>query len=233
MDYYHLTRREIRPLLQKSPTRILEVGASAGGTLKWLKSLFPNCETTGVELNAGLRDELSQNADVAIIGGIGDCFSLLKTYDLILLLDVIEHVPDPVGTLRKLASLLRPDGHIIVSLPNVSHLSVSLPLLFRRRFTYEDAGILDRTHITFFVENTAIKLLNDANLVVTKGLLSGITGPRSKLIDLLSFGLLRHHLTKRYIMLAHLSERELVQPRVQWEIDQHANSAASRAISSL
>ena len=62
---------------------------------------------------------------------------------------------------------------MIVSVPNVAHLSVSIPLLFRREFAYQDAGILDRTHLRFFVEDTAVKLLNDFKLVVERGLASG------------------------------------------------------------
>ena len=49
--YYHIVRREIESLLPKDPIRILEVGAGAGATLKWLKTLYPNAETTAVELN--------------------------------------------------------------------------------------------------------------------------------------------------------------------------------------
>jgi 2-polyprenyl-3-methyl-5-hydroxy-6-metoxy-1,4-benzoquinol methylase len=218
MDYYHFVRREIQPLLPDVPSRILDVGAGAGATLKWLKTLYPSAETTGVELNSALSDELRQNADIAIIGDIGAAFARLATYDLILLLDVLEHVSDAKGTLELLVGLLRPGGNVIVSVPNISHLSVSVPLLLRRQFTYQDAGILDRTHRTFFVEETAVKLLNDANLVVTKGLVSGLAGPKSNLIDRLSFGFLRHHLARQYIMLGQLTASEFVQPRVRWKI---------------
>ena len=94
MNYYHFVRREIAPLLPRNATRILEVGAGAGATLKWLKSLYRLAVTTAVELNPALLDELKLNADVAIIGPIEDVFAELKTYDLILLLDVLEHLPD-------------------------------------------------------------------------------------------------------------------------------------------
>src|SRR5215467_7625981 len=106
MDYYHFVRREIAPLLPVSSSCILDVGAGAGGTLKWLKSLFPNAETTGVELNIAMQDELQKNADVAIIGSVDHCLKELGTYDLILLLDVLEHVPNPAGTLQSLVTLL-------------------------------------------------------------------------------------------------------------------------------
>jgi len=220
MDYYHFVRREIKPLLPQSPARILEVGAGAGVTLKWLKTLYPKAETTAVELNPDLLDELKQNVDVVIIGQIDEAFARLKTYDLILLLDVLEHLPDSTATLRELAKFLEAGGHIIVSVPNIAHLSVSVPLLLKRRFNYQDAGILDRTHLRFFVEDTAIKLLNDANVIVTAGLISGLQGPKAKLLDLLSFGLLRHHLAKQYVMLGQLGDRKIVQKRIRWAISQ-------------
>ena len=220
MDYYHFVRREIEPLLPKSPNRILEVGAGAGGTLKWLKTIYPEAETTAVELNPDLLDELKQNVDVAVIGQIDETFTELKTYDLILLLDVLEHLPDSTTTLRKLSKLLEPGGQVIVSVPNIAHLSVSVPLLLKRRFNYQDSGILDRTHLRFFVEDTAIKLLNDANLIVTSGLISGLQGPKAKLLDLVSFGLLRHHLAKQYIMLGQPADSEIVQEKIRWTVSQ-------------
>lgn len=188
--------------------------------MKWIKSLNPKTETTAVEINSTLLHELRRNVDVPIIGPIDDALPQLKTYDLILFLDVLEHLLDPTATFRNLSKFLETGGQIIVSVPNVAHWSVSIPLLLQHRFDYQDAGILDRTHLRFFVEDTAIKLLNDANFIVTAGVISGIQGPRSKLLDLLSFGALRHHLAKQYIMLGQLSDRELSQERIKWAIAQ-------------
>ena len=218
MDYYHWVRQEIKPLLPKSPSRVLEVGAGAGHTLKWIKELYPKTETTAVEINSALLQELRQNVDVPIIGPIDEALPQLKSYDLILFLDVLEHLSDPTATLRNLSKHLEANGQVIVSVPNIAHLSVSVPLLLQRRFDYQDAGILDRTHLKFFVEGTAIKLLNDANFIVTAGLVSGIQGPKSKLLDLVSFGGLRHHLAKQYIMLGQLTDGKLSQERIKWAL---------------
>jgi 2-polyprenyl-3-methyl-5-hydroxy-6-metoxy-1,4-benzoquinol methylase len=218
MEYYRWVRREIEPLLPKQCNRILEVGAGGGATLKWLKTLYPKAETTAVEINPALSDELKQNADVAIIGPLEQTFAQLKTYDLILLLDVLEHLPDPTESLQKLAKLLNADGKVIVSVPNIAHLSVSLPLLLQRRFEYQQAGILDRTHLKFFVESTAVKLLNDANLKVTEAIISGIQGPGTKAFDFLTFGLLRHYVAKQYIMLGQLNDQEFVQQKIRWKL---------------
>ncbi|MCK1295193.1 MULTISPECIES: bifunctional 2-polyprenyl-6-hydroxyphenol methylase/3-demethylubiquinol 3-O-methyltransferase UbiG [unclassified Bradyrhizobium] len=217
MDYYHWIRRDIEPLLPKQSTSILEVGAGAGATLRWLKEFYPKAETTAVEINPALLDELMLNADLAIIGPVDQIFAQLKSYDLILLLDVLEHLPDPRATLQNLAKVLNPGGRVIVSVPNIAHFSVSIPLLLRRRFDYREAGILDRTHLKFFVEDTAIRLLNDAHLNVTDALICGMER-RGKIFNSLSFGLLQHYLARQYLMLGQLSDRDFVQQKIQWKV---------------
>jgi SAM-dependent methyltransferase len=214
--YFQFTRSEILPLIPGIPTNALEVGAASGATLKWLKTIFPGIHTTGVELNEDMRSALSQNSDLCFIGRVEDHFDGLGQYDLILLLDVLEHLHDPLKVLGKLTGLLRPHGSVIVSLPNIAHLSVSVPLLFQRQFDYQDAGLLDQTHLRFFTESSAIRLLNDAGLVIRDGLITGLDGPRARIVNAISFGLLRHHVTYQYIMRGELSEAPTKQNRVRW-----------------
>lgn len=214
--YFHHVRHEIRPLLPKTATNILEIGAASGQTLRWIRTIYPAAVTTGVEINIAVAEELARNADVAILGGIDECLPRLKKYDLILLLDILEHLVDSRTVLQKVRGLLEPGGHVVVSVPNVAHLSVAIPLLFKRQFDYQDAGILDRTHLRFFVEDTAIGLMNAAGLNVSKGLISGMQGYKSKTLNRLSLGLLRHHLAKQYIMLGEPTEGEVRQRPVKW-----------------
>ena len=208
MSYYHLVRREIEPLLPPDIKRVLDVGCGAGGTLRWIKDVAPGAETVGLELNPAVKDDLERNADVAVIGSIDDRLPEIGRFDLILLLDVLEHLPDPAATLRRLTSILRPEGSVIVSVPNIAHYSVILPLVLRRRFTYRDAGIMDRTHLRFFVEDTAVGLLGSAGLVVDKGLVSGLQGPRARLANRLTLGLMKHYLVKQYIMRGRLATQD-------------------------
>jgi 2-polyprenyl-3-methyl-5-hydroxy-6-metoxy-1,4-benzoquinol methylase len=213
-NYYHFVRQEIAPLLPMTAASALEVGAASGATLKWLKSRYTSIETTGVELNGEMWGELKSNVDIALIGPIEGVIPQLKSYDVILLLDVLEHLTDSLGTLIELCSALRPGGTIVVSLPNVAHFSVSVPLLLERRFEYADEGILDRTHVRFFTEQSAVRLLNDAGLTVTNGIVSGFEGSKSRFLDRASLGFLRHHLTKQYIMAAQLTKQP--QSKVRW-----------------
>jgi hypothetical protein len=61
-------------------------------------------------------------------------------------------------------------------------------------------------------------MLNEAGLTVTAGLISGMQGPKARLLDLLSFGALRHHLAKQYIMRGELSDGKVAQQQVGWTI---------------
>jgi SAM-dependent methyltransferase len=79
-----------------------------------------------------------------------------RNFDTIIFADVLEHLAWPAGVLKKYADLLKPDGTVIVSLPNVGLWSVRLGLLFGR-FRYQDSGVLDRTHLRFFTRRSAIE----------------------------------------------------------------------------
>ena len=84
-----------------------------------------------------------------------------KCFDRILLLDVLEHLKRPERILEQCHAILKSEGRIVVSLPNIANLSVRLMLLLGR-FDYQERGILDRTHLRFFTRKTARRLLEDA-----------------------------------------------------------------------
>ena len=86
-------------------------------------------------------------------------------YDLILFGDTLEHLPDPVTVLTDLRRSLKPDGTLIISMPNIANWSIRLSLLFGR-FEYADRGILDRTHLRFYTPNTVTDMLEPAGFSV-------------------------------------------------------------------
>ena len=83
----------------------------------------------------------------------------LESFDLVVLADVLEHLPDPHHVLRSIHLLLNPSAKNLS--PNVAHVSVRAQLLFGR-FRYSTRGILDRTHLRFFTRRTVIELLTDS-----------------------------------------------------------------------
>jgi SAM-dependent methyltransferase len=198
--YFHFVRTDIAPLLPASASHIVDVGCGAGGTLAWLKKRYPQAYTVGLEGNASLAQELAVNSDEFHIVDLNGDLPNIGSPDLLLFLDVLEHLPNPEKLLRHLTAELAPGGTVIVSLPNIAHLSVSIPLLVWGRFDYADAGILDRTHLRFFVRESAVALMNGAGLKVDKIIESNRGGPKSRLLNWLTFGLLHERLAAQYIL---------------------------------
>ena len=83
-------------------------------------------------------------------------------YDAMLFRNVLEHVSDPARLLRALLPSLADDGVIVCSVPNVKHWSVLEPLLVHDRWTYADAGLLDRDHLRLFTLDEIGEMLDDA-----------------------------------------------------------------------
>jgi 2-polyprenyl-3-methyl-5-hydroxy-6-metoxy-1,4-benzoquinol methylase len=198
--YWRHVRSEIEPLLAGAPARILEIGCGAGHTLAWLKRRWPTAETVGVDGWQDIAGELKRNADVALIQDLNDPLPDLGQFDLILALDVLEHLRDPQAVMDQLVGMLNPDGAVIVSVPNIANVWVIADLVFHRRFEYRDAGVLDRTHLHFFTEQSALALLQSAGLRVVNGVINGLARKRSRLLLLASLGLARHYLVEQYIM---------------------------------
>jgi hypothetical protein len=62
---------------------------------------------------------------------------------------------------------LRPGGCIVVSLPNVRHVSVFWAIFVRGRFPQRDRGIFDRTHLRWFTVADAVDLFSANGLRLT------------------------------------------------------------------
>jgi 2-polyprenyl-3-methyl-5-hydroxy-6-metoxy-1,4-benzoquinol methylase len=88
-----------------------------------------------------------------------------RKFDWVVMADVLEHLPNPTQILEGGKDLLKSNGRVCVSLPNVANLSVRLALLFGR-FNYADRGILDRTHLRFYTRTSASALLKTAGYEV-------------------------------------------------------------------
>jgi 2-polyprenyl-3-methyl-5-hydroxy-6-metoxy-1,4-benzoquinol methylase len=91
---------------------------------------------------------------------------VLRGYDVIVLADVLEHMPVPKNALDKLVDLQNQDCLFIISVPNVANLWVRLHLLMGH-FDYADRGILDRTHLRFFTRKTLIDLVEGTGLDIS------------------------------------------------------------------
>ena len=84
-----------------------------------------------------------------------------RRFDRVLLLDILEHLRNSERILKQCHELVRQNGLVVVSVPNVANIYVRLMLLMGR-FTYSERGILDNTHVRFFTRKTARRMLESA-----------------------------------------------------------------------
>jgi 2-polyprenyl-3-methyl-5-hydroxy-6-metoxy-1,4-benzoquinol methylase len=87
------------------------------------------------------------------------------SFDLMLCVDVLEHLPDPAAALGRLRRLLRPGGLIVASVPNGANWTLRLSLL-AGRWEYTERGLLDRTHLRNFTRATFHRLLLNSGFTI-------------------------------------------------------------------
>lgn len=204
-EYFGRARTEILSLLPKHAPQVLEIGCGSGATLAWLKANGVVDHTTGIELAEHMASSARNNVDRLISGNAEELLDENAPgalYDLVLCLDVLEHLVDPWKMIRKIGHVLKPGGLVVCSIPNVRHFSVLLPLLLKGQWAYKEAGILDRTHLRFFTKSTAAKLIEEGGLAL-KEIKSNIhVGSKSDLLRMLSLGLLADFLSVQYLISA-------------------------------
>jgi len=146
---------------------VLDIGAADGSVARRL--VERSCRVVAVEIDPQAARGAEDSCERVIVGDVEtlELASALEghVFDVVLLLDVLEHLRDPLATLKAAAHLARPGGRMIISVPNVTHAAVRLQLL-SGRFQYTDAGLLDRTHLHFFDRAALEELLAQAGLTV-------------------------------------------------------------------
>src|SRR5262245_2143459 len=163
---YRGTRQDLLALVPPGGlATVLEIGCAAGATGAALKASRPGTRVTGIELDPALAREAGVALDEVLLGDAVERLNELASrgarFDLVLCGDVLEHLSDPWTALRVIRALC-PEGHVVVSLPNVAHASTIASLLFRSYWPYRDRGIHDRTHLRFFARRNLPELYASA-----------------------------------------------------------------------
>lgn len=149
--------------------RVLDVGCNTGYISKRLKE--KGCFVVGIEIDPVAAELTKDYCDDLIIGDVETLdLSTLEKYDdfdVILFVDILEHLKEPLGVPKKLRRYLKDDGYIVTSIPNIACWHIRLKLLFGR-FEYQEYGILDRTHLRFFNKESARRLVDNAGFEIIR-----------------------------------------------------------------
>jgi 2-polyprenyl-3-methyl-5-hydroxy-6-metoxy-1,4-benzoquinol methylase len=163
---------ELLALIPRDATRVVEVGCSSGALAREYRKTNPRCDYVGIEIDpeyAAVARAHCSSVLVANIEHIGDeQFNSLFPVSCWVFGDVLEHLYDPWSVLRRIRTRLAADASIVACIPNAQHWSVQLRLN-TGDFYYEDAGLLDRTHIRWFTKTTITDMFRSSGFEIVEG----------------------------------------------------------------
>jgi SAM-dependent methyltransferase len=152
-SYGRGTNYEVLDLVPPGVT-CLDIGCGEGG---WGVELRQKGVTrlVGVEVDPELARAAVAYDHVAV-GPIEDLdLAALGSFDLVVAADVLEHLPNPWNVLGRLRECVAPAGQLLISVPNARCIEITLPLVVRGRFDYEDSGgLMDRGHLRWFTRKS-------------------------------------------------------------------------------
>jgi len=106
-------------LIDSTPSRILEIGTGAGGAL--LPFMNRGDDVVGIDFDEQFL-EFGRSFGLTLHQGGLELLDTLGTFDVVILKDVLEHLPNPRDTLRRVAQHLSPMGVIYVQVPGLQAL---------------------------------------------------------------------------------------------------------------
>jgi 2-polyprenyl-3-methyl-5-hydroxy-6-metoxy-1,4-benzoquinol methylase len=146
--------RKLLNRLYPARGKLLEIGSGLGFLLSEFKK--DGWEVLGVEPDGSYCRHAMEELGVGCISTILEEAGLPdESYDVIIMNHVIEHLGDPLSTLREINRVIKPKGHFVVETPRYD--TLMFKLLGRRERSINCAG-----HIYFFTTRTLRNLYEAA-----------------------------------------------------------------------
>ncbi len=156
-------RRKFLQLLRKLPGNelgVLDVGGGIGSALDLMRAVDQRVRRTQIVDLDSKASELARSRGHGYFEGRIEDFKSSDSFDVILLLNLIEHVANPQLVLSKVASLLSPTGVVLVKTPNYDSWDQRI---FRHR---NWAGFHCPRHWVLFTKNSFLGLAAKAGMQV-------------------------------------------------------------------
>jgi 2-polyprenyl-3-methyl-5-hydroxy-6-metoxy-1,4-benzoquinol methylase len=184
--------------------RLLEIGCSAGNTAAYAMVQGKCGWCCGVELCPGPAAEAAKKMNQVIVGDVEklELDFPPKSFDVLFLSEVLEHLVDPSAVLLKLRELLKPGALVMAGSPNVCHHSV-FRMLLKGRWDYQTQGIMDATHLRWFSPSTYRELFERCGFIVDKVAPARSLGRKAEVFNYLTGKRLEHLLHSQIYLKAH------------------------------
>ena len=151
IDYYGEPRADALAHVPEGTHDVLEIGCGDGTTGALLTERL-GCRVTGVELNPIVAARAAERLHRVLVGDV-QRVDPGGPYDLVLALELFEHLTEQAEFLARVRTLLAPGGSLLLSVPNAGHYSI-VEELIAGRFDYLPIGLLCSTHYRFFTRRT-------------------------------------------------------------------------------
>lgn len=154
----------LKSLLSKFPENekpgVLEIGVGTGALMHWLR--HQGLDPEGVDISTTNVDNLKARGFRARLHDLNEAPLPFpdNTFDVVVSLDVIEHLICPIFFMSEVYRVCKPGGHAIISTANSRRLKHIFKLIFMGRFplTCEEQHGWDCGHLHYFTSKDVVVL---------------------------------------------------------------------------
>lgn len=160
-----LDKRFFKKILNEIPgesINVLDIGGGTGWLLDLIRKMDPRIRLTQIVDIDSKAGELAKKNDHEYFEGTIEEFETNTKFDLILMLNLIEHVADPLAVLQKCETLLNPRGKIALKTPNTKSLDARI---FRKSYW---GGLHCPRHWIIFSPKSFKILISKTSLKIAK-----------------------------------------------------------------
>jgi SAM-dependent methyltransferase len=168
---HDLHNPDLLRVMEPSTRKVLEVGCMSGALAREFKKIAPHVIYTGVEIDANYAELATKYCDSVYTLNIDEApdyfWKMNSSVDAWIFGDVLEHLKDPWRVLSQINQIIPKDGYIAACIPNAQHWSLQARLSMGD-FTYENSGLLDRTHLRWFTRRTIHEMFENTGFKVVQ-----------------------------------------------------------------
>ena len=167
---YTSPRPDVFAMVPPMAMSVLDVGCSDGSLGASLRVARDGRRVVGVEGDSAFATQAAGRLDQILQADLNafDWASAFpdERFDCVVFADVLEHLLDPRAQLAQARACLQTGGCVVVSLPNIRHVSALYSLFVRGTFPRRERGIFDKTHLRWFTIGDAREMISDAGLEI-------------------------------------------------------------------
>lgn len=164
--------RDLLHLMPAGLRTVQEIGGSTGALAHAYKAANPGAHYQILELDpsaAVLAQPWCDRAEAGDIEALASAdYARFADRQCWVFADVLEHLRNPWGVLRRIRAVIPDDGCLVLCIPNAQHWSLQLKLALGQ-FRYENTGLLDHTHLRWFTRITLLEMLSDTGWQLEAG----------------------------------------------------------------